>query len=140
MKTCSLCHQEKPRSDFLKHPETSDNLGSWCKFCRCEYMRQYRQSAHGRERITEGKRRYKKTEKCREAQRRYRENRPLRYAARMAVTVAIQTKEIPPASDLSCFCGAPAAEYHHRDYAKPLEVDPLCTACHYEIHRIVKGA
>lgn len=26
-------------------------------------------------------------------------------------------------------CGAPAAQYEHRDYSKPLAVDPVCRSC-----------
>lgn len=47
------------------------------------------------------------------------------------VSVAIYNGDLPrldgsiPCED----CGAPAAEYDHRDYKKPMEVSPVCRAC-----------
>jgi hypothetical protein len=31
-----------------------------------------------------------------------------------------------------CDCGADAKNYDHRDYTKPLEVDPVCFSCNYK--------
>lgn len=47
------------------------------------------------------------------------------------VSVAIYNGDLPrldgsiPCAD----CGAPADEYDHRDYKKPMEVDPVCRGC-----------
>ena len=40
MKTCAKCRQDKPYSEFYKHPSTNDGLGSWCKSCAYEYNKQ----------------------------------------------------------------------------------------------------
>lgn len=48
-----------------------------------------------------------------------------------AVADAIKKGKLPalngkiPCKD----CGKPAAHYHHTDYLKPLDVDPLCAGC-----------
>ena len=43
---------------------------------------------------------------------------------------AIQRGQLRPPSDFLCVdCGDPATEYDHRDYAKPLEVEPVCRPC-----------
>jgi hypothetical protein len=35
-----------------------------------------------------------------------------------------------PARDFACAdCGKPATDYDHRDYRKPLEVEPVCHSC-----------
>ena len=58
-----------------------------------------------------------------------------RRRALYAVTVAVATGVLPslrsgavPCKD----CGKPATQYDHRDYAKPLEVEPVCGRCNLE--------
>lgn len=42
----------------------------------------------------------------------------------------IASGKFPPVTGKKCCdCGAPAVNYDHRDYTKPLEVDPVCKAC-----------
>ncbi len=51
-------------------------------------------------------------------------------AAHKCVRNAIGRKEIPRADTLLCVdCGATARDYDHRDYSKPLEVEPVCSSC-----------
>lgn len=47
------------------------------------------------------------------------------------VTAAIYHGDLPKldGSVVCTDCGEPAQEYDHRDYKKPLEVDPVCMAC-----------
>lgn len=52
-------------------------------------------------------------------------------AATRIVHKAIKTGNLPKL-DGSIFCvdcGAPARNYDHRDYSKPLEVEPVCHSC-----------
>lgn len=43
---------------------------------------------------------------------------------------AIRDGYLPKPSTLICLdCGAPAQVYDHRDYNKPLDVEPVCHAC-----------
>lgn len=50
--------------------------------------------------------------------------------ARVAVASAIRNGLIPKAKIFDCVdCGSPAEHYDHRDYNKPLEVDPVCRKC-----------
>ena len=47
-----------------------------------------------------------------------------------AVHNAIKRGVIPPAKACVCVdCGKPARHYDHRDYNKPLEVEPVCISC-----------
>jgi DNA-directed RNA polymerase subunit RPC12/RpoP len=56
--------------------------------------------------------------------------RPLMREAHYAVYKAVQRGDIQPATDYDCAdCGKPAIEYDHRDYAKPLDVEPVCRRC-----------
>ena len=53
------------------------------------------------------------------------------YLAHEYVTVAVRMGDLPKldGSILCTDCSNPATEYDHRDYKKPLEVDPVCRAC-----------
>lgn len=47
-----------------------------------------------------------------------------------AVMRAIKAGRLKPAKECKCAdCGKPAACYDHRDYDKPLDVDPVCKRC-----------
>lgn len=51
--------------------------------------------------------------------------------SRRLVSTAIRLGVMRPASEFNCVdCGGAAAHYDHRDYNKPLDVDPVCTRCH----------
>lgn len=53
-------------------------------------------------------------------------------AAIAKVLKAVRAGDLPHVSTLACAdCGAPAKQYDHRDYSKPLEVDPVCIPCNY---------
>ena len=50
--------------------------------------------------------------------------------AHRLVKKAVDSCAIPKASDFPCAdCGEKAVEYDHRDYTKPLAVDPVCRSC-----------
>lgn len=47
-----------------------------------------------------------------------------------AVRQAIVSGELPPPRGMVCVdCGGEAIEYEHRDYRKPLDVEPICRGC-----------
>ena len=53
-----------------------------------------------------------------------------RAASHRIVTLAVKAGIIKRASDMTCAdCGCSATEYDHRDYMKPLDVDPVCRKC-----------
>lgn len=52
------------------------------------------------------------------------------YRAHQAVAKAKRTGLLKDPSELSCVdCGDQAIEYDHRDYSKPLQVEPVCRRC-----------
>lgn len=51
-------------------------------------------------------------------------------AAHRAINKEVQAGRMPRAKDCICVdCGAQACDYDHRDYSKPLEVEPVCRKC-----------
>lgn len=57
-------------------------------------------------------------------------NRNGRSAAAVQVAKAVREGRLQPAKNFACTdCGVPAVEYDHRDYSKPLAVEPVCRKC-----------
>jgi len=54
------------------------------------------------------------------------------WQAHRLVGAAIRLGFLLPVSACRCVdCGAQATDYDHRDYNKPLEVDPVCRSCNF---------
>ena len=52
------------------------------------------------------------------------------YKCSQIVLKAIRRGELKRADEFECVdCGKPAYCYDHRDYSKPLDVDPVCNGC-----------
>jgi hypothetical protein len=50
-----------------------------------------------------------------------------------AVQKAIRAGDIPHPLTCACAdCGKPASVYDHRDYTRPLDVEPVCRSCNYK--------
>jgi hypothetical protein len=65
----------------------------------------------------------------------YKKDNPEKHSAHVIVNSAVRRGDLPRVSTCDCVdCGIQAAEYHHEDYSKPLEVEPLCKKCHIKRH------
>ena len=74
-------------------------------------------------------------EKVRASIKTYEQNNPEKHIAHVIVYKAVRRGDLPRVSTCDCVdCGIQAAEYHHEDYSKPLEVEPLCKLCHVKRH------
>jgi len=63
----------------------------------------------------------------------------LKAQAQSIAIYATRTGKMPKAAKCACVhCGEQARENHHEDYAKPLEVMPLCKKCHVERHKQIR--
>lgn len=154
MKFCKRCQQEKPCIDFGKDKNQIDGLTIWCKLCRNEYQRQWRDSnlEHAREidrqnkrdeRERKGKQYFRDAyskwyqnnkEHKREyvAERRKRDKKKIR--AQNKLNKAIQSGKIKRPSKCD-HCGKRRkVDGHHHDYNKPYDVVWLCRSCHMIEH------
>jgi hypothetical protein len=61
----------------------------------------------------------------------FQKNKPLATQAQLAVKRAVANGDLAKLDgSIPCVdCGKPARNYDHRDYHKPLEVDPVCLSC-----------
>ena len=61
---------------------------------------------------------------------RYDRRRAIANPAHAAVARAIKRGLLKRPREFPCTdCGKPAEQYDHREYAKPLEVEPVCRRC-----------
>lgn len=119
MKICTQCDTRKPRDKFHKKARASDGLSSWCKACK-NSIETKRQQAK-RETLTHEQREIKATKKR---------------AHKQVETALYKGSLIKPKRCECCNKVFPPREIHghHHDYAKPLEVEWVCRACHYLDH------
>lgn len=160
MKQCTKCKKWKELSEFYKASSKKSGYASQCKKCiseahkdydRTESLKRYNSSEKGkttRQKYQETQkgvtatRRYRESDKYRtmgrEYRKKYRRMFPERTRAHDKVTDEIRAGRLLPASNYICyFCPNQAAHYHHDDYSKPLEVKPVCSQCHADIHKVM---
>lgn len=54
-------------------------------------------------------------------------------SAKSAVYILVRAKKLKKASNFNCLdCGMKAEVYDHRDYKKPLDIEPVCKSCNYK--------
>lgn len=109
-------------SCLLTGEESKAHTRRTCKSCKMMYSRKYRLDPRV---------------KLKEQARYFWESvRTKMWDAKAEVYKAVRRGDLPRVSTLKCLdCGAPATCYDHRDYDKPLEVQPVCGR-----HNILRGA
>lgn len=113
-KVCAKCQQDLSVDAFQKCKR--DGYQARCRKCRLEDQRADNEGH--RERI-----------------RKYRAANREKYVAHGKVNNAVKRGELQPASCCVCIrCGKQAEHYHHDSYDRPLDVTPVCSACHKMIH------
>jgi len=150
-KTCFKCKELKPLESFYKHPEMKDGRLNKCKECnkkdvrenyashRQHYQEYERRRANSPSHI-KAKKIYAKTEAGKaafsRANKKWKNNNSEKIAAHLLVRYAIKAgRIIKPVNCQECGKGDVRIEGHHEDYAKPLEVNWLCSPCHRKRHR-----
>ena len=135
-KICFKCNQEKPLSEFYRHPRMADGHLNKCKDCtkhdvarhredNIDAIREYdRQRGRTAERIA--------LNTARTA--RYRKDHPDRYAAHRQAGRAAAIGRIAKATTCEVCGNGGRLEKHHPNYDEPLLVVFLCPACHRGVH------
>lgn len=135
-KTCTLCHETRPLSEFYAAPGCKDGIANQCKDCvrlrakarRLQKIEQIR--AYDRER---SKLPHRAMDRARRYLR-YKADNPEKRAAHIAVGNAVRDGKL---LKMDCaFCGASSTVAHHHDYDKPLDVTWLCQPCHVRFHAL----
>ena len=144
MKTCYLCGEEKPKSEFHKNSLNNDKLRYDCKPCVLDVNRRYREA--DRVKFRDSVRR-SLAKKCsadptfkkrrdhniREMSLRWRSNNKDKVRVHKKLARAIKSGLL---ARLPCVvCGESLSHGHHEDYNKPLEVIWLCHSHHVQFHR-----
>lgn len=118
-------------NEFYAHPSGNCGRMSHCKECHKEGVRKWyaetraARSAYDRLRQNDPQRRAAHVRYARERNKR----EPVKSKARNAVSNALRDGRLVRSA---CQCGALEVQAHHRDYAKPLDVEWLCFKCHRE--------
>ena len=132
-KTCSKCKRKLPATleFFHRHTRVKCGLYSQCKPCK----NAHRYSKKGREVWRAKNKRYRQTPKGVAMLRRKETHRLMKNQAVSKVNGNVRTGALPQISKVACVkCGEKAAQYHHPDYDRPLDVLPVCVPCHQAIH------
>lgn len=133
LKTCFKCADEKPRTEFYKHPQMGDGLLGKCKECTKKDVRQ------ARNRRVDYYRAYDRARGGRQTKERlasYKAAHPGKAKARMRVGNAVRDGRLLRAPCM--ICGRKDVHAHHDNYDRPLDVVWLCPAHHFQRHGELK--
>ncbi len=135
MKTCFKCLCEKHESEFYKHSGMADGLLGKCKSCARNDIKNYRKLNAERLRVYE-QIRSKQPHRIlisRKICADYKKNNRKKTSAQAKLLYAVKTGKV--LKQLCWVCGD-AAEAHHPDYDRPLDVVWLCSTHHHQTHAI----
>ena len=129
VKTCFKCGQEKPITEFYKHPQMGDGYLGKCKECTRSDARANRSAKIDYYREYDRKRGSRMTKEDRIMQR---ARHPEWVKAHRSVRNALRNGTL---NKKPCeVCGASFVHAHHPDYSKPLEIIWLCPLHHRQVH------
>ena len=135
---CKDCGQNKPLSEFYKHPGMTNRVLGSCKVCRKDYARARYQLNMQDSQWVDKERQRQLTKTCSPTgltrMRRWCEENPEKYRAHRALNHAIRGGKI--IKPLNCeHCGRNGIIHgHHMDYSRPLDVMWLCVKCHHKLY------
>jgi len=154
MKTCKRCQALKPFTDFGKDKNRLDGLTDWCKPCRNDYRKQWRENnlEHAKEterkskrdeRERKGKQHFRDTynewyaknsDKKKEYVAERRKNDQKKIKAQNKINKAVMSGKIVRPSTCERCKKTRKVDAHHYDYDKPFDVIWLCRSCHMAEH------
>ena len=137
MKTCRVCKQSKPLTDFYAHPAMKDGRLNDCKPCHRESVAKNRRAKidYYRKRDRDRSQQPQRVLLRRVIAKRYAAAHPDRKTATNALNNALRDGRIVPQP---CWVCGVKAEAHHPDYSRPLDVVWLCKIHHEAAHQAAK--
>ena len=139
MKVCFKCGEEKPLSEFYRHPTMADGDVNKCKDCARAYFCARRVSNADATREYEHNRGSlpHRIAKTAANTRVYRAKNPEKYKAHEIVNRAIRDGKL---DRKPCeVCGSDKRVHaHHDDYSRPLDVRFFCPVHHAEHHKAMR--
>lgn len=134
VKTCTRCGKSKPPSEYGAEPRWGDGLQSRCRDCQREVVAE-RRARLGNDAVNAYQRSYYARNKTRMSH--LYEYGPARKAQTAVNNALAQGKLTRP--DRCELCKEECSpQAHHNDYDKPLEIQWLCTDCHWELTYLVR--
>ena len=133
LKKCNECGEEKPHSEFYKHPATKDGYLGQCKTCKKRASRRRRREnienirEYDRIRSQDVDRRTHLRNNAKHWQTQHPERRKAHNTLNNAIRDGRVTK---PDICERCQEYSEIIHGHHKDYNLPLDVEWLCPACH----------
>lgn len=150
MKLCFKCEEEKPVSDFYKHPRMADGYLGKCKSCtkfdstlhrneNIEKVKEYDRNRPNSKLRNEKNKEYQKRRirmglATSESNKEWRKRNPDAYAAYGLTANNIRDGKLK--KEPCEKCGDLKVDAHHDDYLKPLKIRWLCKKHHAEHHRL----
>jgi len=153
MKRCGKCNLLKEQTEFGKNKSTKDGLSSYCRGCkklsdknsyqknkekRLEVSKKYRKHNKDKIRATQKIWRDNNKDKVRQSFLRAFNKNPEKHKARSKLNFLIYKGKIEKPDKCSICDSVVNIEAHHVDYTKPLDVEWVCSKCHYIIHHEIE--
>lgn len=149
-KTCKLCGESKPPTEFYVEKRAQDGLRSRCKACVLTATNAYKKRNPDKVRELSRRHRERNPEVAREEKRRWARNNPEKRRqlrnewraanreksrAHSAVARALKGGTLKKSSTCEDCGTSGRIEAHHDDYSRPLDVRWLCARCHRSADR-----
>lgn len=138
-KVCRICNIDKPLENYRKYITHGkyQYIRSICKSCESKKSVEYAKN-NSKAKQTSNKRYFLSPLGKRAVYRGnllYRKRHPEKYAAHLAVSIAIRNGSMvrKPCKE----CGNKKSHAHHNDYSKKLKVIWLCSKHHLQIHKML---
>lgn len=142
-RSCTKCGIRKPADSFaFVNKERGYRRGD-CRDCSRSKVREnyranpepYKSRALERHRRLNSDPAYRANLRARQAEYESKGDQRIKRNARAKMRYHVKIGNIPPIKARQCNrCPAQAEHYHHHDYSRPLDVEPLCVPCHKRHH------
>ncbi len=133
-KRCPGCKASKPLDAFHRNRSKGDGRQGYCKPCCRNCRRTWRKRNPEQARAEEGRRSARSVAQKKAAIREWKIQHPEATRAHDSVYYALKIGKLTRPETCSLCGGNSRLHAHHEDYARPLDVQWLCSRCHQRLH------